>query len=381
MDKVIELHLQGYGRARISQQLGISERRVRKILAQYRQEALEKHNVLSKSGRTVTYQGGMLDIAERVELSDDDLLSPEAIMRACNIDPARFEVVTFQHSEWDGMAKVDNKMKTKRLYSIKLKVKPIKQGLDLDACLEKIKRMEVKPIERMKPSGAGLLEVFLTDPHFGLDNNYAGLAGAVTERARAVGEVIIIIGSDGLHVDNVKNTTVSGTQLEPIDLNEAWTDMYEFYFSLIHECLRLGKEVKVKYIPGNHDATTGWTVVKALERTLPDAEYDTSFEVYKAHRFGDVAIGWTHGDKGRKQDYDRLFLKRYPWIFGDAQCVEIHSGHIHQESAKDSYGSMVRSLPTGTAQSQWTIDSGYESAQRFQLFEYDEESLKAIYYI
>ena len=376
MDEIIKLHLQGLGRRRISQQLGISERRVRKAIADYKDGT-----GLKRTTRTVTYQGGTIDINDKVELSADELLSPEAIMRACNIDPAKFEIVTFQHSEWDGMAKVNEKMQTKRLYSIKLKVKPIKQGFDLGACLEKINRMEVKPIERMKPTGTGLLEVFLTDPHFGLDNNYTGLVGEVTERARAVREVIIIIGSDGLHVDNVKGTTVNGTQLEPIDLNEAWTDMYEVYFSLIHECLRLGKEVRVKYIPGNHDATTGWTVIKALERTLPDAEYDTSFEVYKAHRFGNVAIGWTHGDKGRKQDYDRLFLKRYPWIFGDAQCCEIHYGHIHQESAKDSYGSMLRSLPTATAQSQWTIDSGYESVQRFQLFEYSEDGLRAIYYV
>lgn len=378
-DKIIELHLQGFGRYKISQQTGVSEKRVRNVIAKYKQTNTP---TVTLPGEKVTFTGNDTIIDKVIKLSPNQRKTKEDIMLAVGFSPIEWECVSAEIASWNGMVKgEDSQPIVTDLYSVRVKVRPAKRGFDLDACLEKINRMEVKPIERMKPSGAGLLEVFLTDPHFGLDNNYAGLVGAVTERAGAVSEVIIIIGSDGLHVDNVKNTTVSGTQLEPIDLNEAWTDMYEFYFNLIHECLRLGKEVKVKYIPGNHDATTGWTVVKALERTLPDAEYDTSFEVYKAHRFGDVAIGWTHGDKGRKQDYDRLFLKRYPWIFGDAQCVEIHSGHIHQESAKDSYGNMIRSLPTATAQSQWTIDSGYESVQRFQLFEYDEDSLRAIYYV
>lgn len=375
MDRIIELHLQGLGRRRISKQTGISERRVRKAIADYKDGTDLKRNT-----RTVTYQGGTIDINDKVELSADELLSPEAIMRACNIDPTKFEIVTFQHSEWDGMAKVNDKMQTKRLYSIKLKVRPIKVQFDFDACLEKIISIEVKDIEYADNNG-GLLEVFLTDSHRGLDNNYDRLLGAITERSKAMQKVVIIYGSDEFHVDSVKNTTVNGTQLEPIDLNEAWEDSYGFYFSLIYKLIQMGKEVEVIYLPGNHDSTISFSVVKALEKSLPQAKYDVSMEQYKAMRWKGVGIGWTHGDKGRKQDYDRLFLKRFPWIFGDALYSEFHYGHIHQESAKDSYGNMIRSLPTGTAQSQWTIDSGYESVQRFMLFEYDEESLKAIYYV
>lgn len=227
MDRIIELHLQGLGRRRISKQTGISERRVRKAIADYKDGTDLKRNT-----RTVTYQGGTIDINDKVELSADELLSPEAIMRACNIDPTKFEIVTFQHSEWDGMAKVNDKMQTKRLYSIKLKVRPIKVQFDFDACLEKIISIEVKDIEYADNNG-GLLEVFLTDSHRGLDNNYDRLLGAITERSKAMQKVVIIYGSDEFHVDSVKNTTVNGTQLEPIDLNEAWEDSYGFYFSLI----------------------------------------------------------------------------------------------------------------------------------------------------
>lgn len=375
-DKIIELHLQGFGRYKISQQTGVSEKRVRNVIAKYKQSnpvsAVEK----------VTFIGGDTIIDKVIKLSPNQRKTKEDIMSAVGFSPIEWECVSAEIASWNGMVKgEDSKPVVTDLYSVRVKVRPLKNGFDLDKALEKISRLEPVKIQHKPVNGKGLLEVFLADPHRGLKNVYGHLLMAIVERAMAVEKVVIVFGGDEIHVDNVKNTTVNGTQLEPIDLNAAWEESYTFHFNLIHQILSMGKECEVIYIPGNHDATIAWTIVKALEKVLPGARFDTTIEQYKAMRWNNIAIGWTHGDKGKRADFDRLFLKRYPMIFGDAKTVELHYGHIHQESAKDSYGNMIRSLPTATAQSQWTIDGGYESVQRFQLFEYDEDSLRAIYYV
>lgn len=371
--KQCKLEHPDWGRRRISQETGISEKRVRGILSELKPS--------DEGIRSIRHLGDQSIIEAVIHLKDVN--DKEEILRACKLDPTKWDCVDAMVKAWQmGSKDAAGKPQVTDLYSVSVKARP-KQGFDLDACLEKIKRIDIKPIDiaPREPSGHGMLEVFLTDMHFGI-SDYYGLATRVMRYAESVEEVVFIIGSDGLHADNVKGTTVYGTQLEPIDLNRAWEDMYTLYYQMIRRSLEIGKKTVVKYLSGNHDATTGWTVVKALEKVLPGAEYDTDLiNKYKAHRYGWVGIGWTHGDKGKRNDYDRLFLKRYPAVFRDARCVEIHYGHIHQESVKDSYGNMMRSLPTGTEKSGWTDENGYESAQRFQLFEYSEDELRAIYYV
>lgn len=362
-----------WGRRRIAQELGISEKRVRMVLESMR---TTRENGI-RSIRHLNEQSIIDAVVHLKDVNDRD-----EILRACKLDPAEWDCVDALIKAWQmGSKDSAGKPQVTDLYSVSVKAKPKKNGFDLDACLEKIKRMEPVEILPNRIPGRGLLEVFLSDAHFGLDNNYTGLLEEIVERCKAVEEVVIIIGSDGLHVDNVNNTTLKGTVLEEIDLNDAWEQMYELYFNLIYQCLRMGKRTLVKYLRGNHDATSGFLFAKTLEKVLPDAEYDLSLEQYKAHRFGNVGIGWTHGDKGKRNEYDKLFYRRFPWIFADASRCEIHYGHIHQETVKDSYATKIRSVPTATAQSGYTIDNGYESAQEFQLFEYSEDKLKTIHYI
>lgn len=375
--KRLKLEHPDWGRRRIAKELGISERQVRKHL--------EKCNTASQqcNNRTVTYQAGMLHIDDKVALTTDDLLSPEAIMTACGIDPMKFEIVTFQHSEWDGMAKIDDEMQTKRLYAIKLKVKPKKNGFDLQACLEMINSTEIKQYTFMKtePSGSGLIEVFPTDMHFGINTleEYSDTLQGILGLLEGHDSLVLVTGSDNLHTNGHKGQTVNGTQLEQIDLNKAFNDAVEFYTRILTRALNLGMNVRTVHVPANHDYDTSFFVAKTLERMFPQVEVDTDMNQYKAMRYGQTAIGWTHGDEGR--NFDRVFMREFPEIFGTAETLEVHTGHLHMETVQDQAGVLVRTLPTRTKRTDWTKRKGYHSVRRFQVFSYTEDGLRAIYYV
>ena len=336
---------------------------------QYKAEVLPESMSIKADGSQISERVLILTAQQR---TDKTLL-----MEAHGFDPIQWELIDAISNLWHGPSP-SGKVP---YYQSKIRVKPTKTAIDLDVLLDKISTIKPMPIISKPSDGSGLLEVFLTDQHFGLDNDYSKTLQTVIDHCSNANEVVIVIGSDAIHVDNVSNTTVKGTQLEEIDLNKAWEEMYRVYFNLIHSCVSNQKQTHVKYIPGNHDSTLAWTVLKSLEKALPDASYDTSQEHFKAFRYHDVALGWTHGDTGKKTDFDRLFHRRFPDVFGTALCKEVHYGHIHTETAIDRYGTIVRSLPTGTVASDWTVQGGYDSVRTFQLFKYSTDRLLAIHYV
>lgn len=380
INRIIELMNEGKGRITIARELGLTEKPVRNVMEKYRAGVYE-HKDLEKLPYKISVNGNTTEV-ETIIKTDKKLLTKEEALKLCELDPNEWECIYFTFAKWQGMAKIDEAIKTQDLYSIRLKAEPKKKGLNLEELIKGLDNLKPHTINQIESKSDGrLIEIFLTDMHFGLNQDYTGLLDEVLPLTDKSEEVVILIGSDGLHVDNVNNTTLKGTQLEKVDINKAWEEYFTFYYNIILYCLTRGKRTVVKYIKGNHDATVSFTVIKALEKVLPTARYDTSMDNFKAHRFGSVAIGWTHGDKGRQKELDRLYNKRFPEIFNGAKTKEIHYGHQHQESVTDTYGTLLRMLPTGTVASEFTTGNGYESAARFQIFEYDKTGLKKIHYV
>jgi hypothetical protein len=392
-DKIIELHKQGYGRRRISAELGISERKIRKTLSEYKMGRIEQISKEVKEKIDASFAPDMRTkiryaqgqpILERVLELTDELHTTETIMEAFRVDPDKWECVTYNLNPYQMMHKdADNNAVVTNLYSATLRVKPIKGALDLDRQLAKIATLEPMQIEVTKTDGYGLAEIGVTDAHFGI-NTFADYADTLKNIIRVVDAaetVLLIMGSDNLHANNFQGTTVKGTVLETTDLNQAFEDAYKFFSTIIYQSIVRGKDIHVKYLRGNHDETTSFLLCKTLEKVFPQAHYDLEMSQYKGFRYGDVGIGLTHGDMGKRGDFDRIFRKELPDIFGTAKTIELHYGHVHQEGVKDVYGDKIRSLPTGTKRSGWTKDNGYFSVEVFQCFLYGKDRLMAIHYV
>ena len=234
------------------------------------------------------------------------------------------------------------------------------------------------------PPEPAMLEIPMFDLHLGI-NHLADYTETLQRIDTAIcgkhwDTIVIVIGQDLLHNDDFRGRTTKGTQIDAVDMTEAWTDAEVIYRSLIIDSLEHADHVLVKYSFGNHDESMSWAFVKMLERWYPQAEFDTEVSQRKAMLWNQCFIGWTHGDyhKATPGDLAMQFIAENPVFYASSTVREVHAGHLHGESGKD-HGMMVRRLPTGAKTDEWSRKQGYvTSHRRFQLFTYTPGSLSSI---
>jgi hypothetical protein len=308
----------------------------------------------------------------------------EYLLKAHGFEPDKWELVSARHSIWNTSDKVNG---IQTLYGSRITVKPRASGWSFDKLLEAIKEVQpiTIPVDSAPIRDKRMLEVPLFDAHFGVSNydyyrpTQSRIYNLLTSRKWQ--ETLFVIGSDMLHNDDMKGHTSNGTQIEVIDIPQAWNDCTIFYGVLIETALRQSKSVKVMYSPGNHDQSLSWCFVQMLKAKYPQVTFDDEMQERKIHTFGYNFIGITHGDKAKKQLHN-IFPVEFPLEWSQATTRELHTGHYHVEDAKDTFGMMVRTLATRNKTDAWHRDNGFVGAhKRFQLFEYSEQELESIHYV
>ena len=247
---------------------------------------------------------------------------------------------------------------------------------------------ELKPIEIIEslPDGEAeiktMLEIALFDMHFGV-NYYEDYENHLNKIRRAIrrkhDQIIITVGSDMLHHNDMQNKTVSGTLIEQVKIRKAHADALKFYINLINEAVDSKAKVNVIYVKGNHDESPSWYFVQTLKQIFPTVIFDDDFKERKHFKWEQIFIGFIHGDKPIA-NIDRVFAKEFRKELADVEIFEIHIGHTHREVAKgntqDITGTMVRVLSTSAKTDEWHDDNNYVGAnKRFQLFEYSSDEL------
>src|SRR5690625_6304117 len=195
----------------------------------------------------------------------------DAVLLAHGYEPGLWELTSSQSSMWHHRNKEDG---TKTMFASKIKAKPITDGFNLDELLETINNIEPINIEvpKYKVKHKQLLEISLFDQHFGINSydDYKETQSKISEliTSRVWEQIVITVGSDMLHHDSFTNTTVSGTEIEHVDMVQAWEDARMFYQPLIDRALLNSNDVKVVYICGNHDQSMSWSFSKMLEAKI-----------------------------------------------------------------------------------------------------------------
>lgn len=318
-----------------------------------------------------------------IKMSVEDSKNPEYLLKSHGYDPSEWDIVNAKSSMWNQHNKSDG---TLTLYSSKITVKPIVVGFDVDKFLEKAKR-EITPVHvhSKVTNGIGLLEIPLFDLHFGVNTyeSYIQVRDDILDKIRSKkwDKIFFIIGQDLLHNNGFDGKTSSGTPIEKVDMDKAWNDAFRFYGEIINDAQDNSNNVECSYSIANHDDSMSWAFVKCLEIKFPEVNFDTSKKVRKSFVWNDVFIGYSHGHKGANRLHEN-FLSDFGKQMAVAEVVEIHTGHLHAEAAKDKFGVLVRTLATKGKTDDWHDDNGFVgSHKRFQLFEYSPGSLDAIYYI
>ncbi len=305
------------------------------------------------------------------------------LLKAHGFDTEQWELVNAKNNIWNVYSKED---KVQTLYSSRVTVKP-RQSYSLDKLLETIKETQsiTIKIDSSEVNEKRLLEIPLFDAHFGVSDYdyYKQTQSKIMDKliSRKWEESLFVLGQDMLHNDDFRGRTSSGTQIEVVDMVQAWNDARTFYEPLIEKAIKHSNSVKLYFVKGNHDESMSWAFVQLLKERYPQLQVDDTFIERKAYTFGNNFIGITHGDKARKNLHN-IFPVEFPNEWANATNREIHIGHLHVEDAKDHFGMVVRTLATRNKTDKWHKDNGYVGAhKRFMLFEYSEEQLESIHYV
>ena len=319
-----------------------------------------------------------------LRMSEQESKDVNFLLRAHGYDAEVWELISARNNIWNSYSKQDGIM---TMYSSKISVKPRTSSFSFDKVISAIKKLPstIIPYEPTGTQQGYMLEIPLFDSHFGIStyDDYKETQGKILEKIhqREWSEILFVIGQDMLHHDNFRSQTASGTQIEQVDMTQAWSDALRFYKEMIEVALSCSNQVKIIFSKGNHDESMSWAFVQLLKHKYPQVEVDDVFTERKVHIFGSNFIGITHGDKARKSLHN-IFPREFPLEWASTTTHEIHIGHLHVEDAKDVFGMMIRTLATRNKTDSWHKDNGFVGAhKRFMLFEYSESELESIHYV
>lgn len=249
-----------------------------------------------------------------------------------------------------------------------------------------------------KPSGL-MLEVAEVDAHFGKhawapetgwdydlkiavdSHRQAALDFASRMKGERFDRVLVLGGQDCLHIANPEGTTSAGTHL---DFDSRFQKIVKSRIE--YEVWRIdlwSKFGPVEYVsnPGNHSFVAETMLAEVVRWARPGVAIHDSPKDRQYLRFGQVALGFSHGDKTKPAKARELFAAEAPAIWGSTTFREFHTGHLHAESANTGPGCTNRVLKALCPPDRWHSDSGYIALPGTQAFVWDrDKGLRRIEY-
>ena len=238
-----------------------------------------------------------------------------------------------------------------------------------------------------------MLEVSLFDLHFGklgwkgevgenFDTKIARsrfLSGIERILAKAkhfqFNKILFPIGNDFFNSDNQFQTTTKGT-FQDEDLR--WQKTYTLGCKLIVDGIMLlkatGVPVEVIVVPGNHDMEKTFylgSFVEAWFREDPQVEVNNSAKMRKYIEWGEVMLGFTHGNEEKENALHSLMSTEEKEMWGRTSYREWHLGHFHRKRnvkftvfdkaqlLNEEHALTVRYLSSLTGTEEWHYKKGY----------------------
>lgn len=351
---------------------------------------------LPGSRSTYTFERGISTYEDEQRVIDGQEITPELIMKAKGLKVGEWEVIRFTKNVWQQQIKggeIIDLCQSKLTVRPLVKTEPTLEDIDAFFANKVFAHAlnRLPPVRNADPE-KDILEIDVADLHSGLlawadeagenfdlktcrDRFHAAIRDIVARAKREdFSEIYFCALGDMLHIDNDANTTAAGT-LQQADGRSA--QIFDYTFDTVDMALNILRElcapIRYIYTAGNHDRTTGYYLVRCLEKANRDILFDTRPDPQKAIHFGRVLVGLTHGDMPTK-NRGKWLMTDYREEFGDSRFVEEHSGHIHEEAAKTVNGIMCRSMPTLTGASAWEHQQGYRSDRALQCFVWSREN-------
>jgi hypothetical protein len=191
-------------------------------------------------------------------------------------------------------------------------------------------------------------------------------------------KITVMVGSDGMHIDNPMQTTTAGTpQANATD--GIWHIEIGNYLDIQLDYIDLFANiapVDVVIVPGNHDKNTSYLMGTFLKKYYQ--KVDTKVQVIQSMNsertfvpYGEkFCLVFQHGDnvstnKMDKEMHKVIMAEAFRWGIKSLDTVFYHfSGHLHHENAVDLGGNVIRIiLPAFCPPDQWHARSQYVGTQ------------------
>jgi len=176
-------------------------------------------------------------------------------------------------------------------------------------------------------------------------------------------DVIYVIGSDEFNSEWTGMTTKGTPQQNMIDYHQGFMAICDHEVSIIDLLRKVGRTVKVIYMPGNHDEYVGWHMITWLQvhfKGQTGLSFDISPSYRKYMQFGNSAMMFNHGDIVKPEKLASIFPQEFKEYWSQCDYQYIFTGDKHHEKTLDMDGIMFYQLTQGSnATSKWDSKQGY----------------------
>ena len=339
-------------------------------------------NVAKMRETTTLNSDGSRSSEKILALSESDLTDKEALLEAHGFNPVNYKLVSAKSSKWQ---QGDGKGGTKDLYSSKITVAPISNGLDFEDIKKHFENFKgnVK-VQEEKHTGRKVVAFGHFDAHIGrcgekdevgVDYNL-GIAHKYmlqttlqlihSLNVNDLDHFIYIIGQDYFNSSFTGYTT---SQDHMQDNCTTFNTIFKKGTEYIIESINLLSSVapvEVVFVSGNHSRYEEFALACVLEayyRSDDNVTVDSNSYPRKYIQFGTTCIGITHGSDEKDRIYG-LMATEVPQMWADTKQHIWLTGHIHHRtlSMREDHGVAVFSLSAMCNPDRWTVKSGFIGA-------------------
>lgn len=248
------------------------------------------------------------------------------------------------------------------------------------------------PVEGPPTTDADRLVVYpLGDPHIGMlawanevgesfdlriaERELCECMAQLVDRSPASAEAIVCNLGDFWHAQDARQVTPkSGAKLD-VDgrTGKVGRVGLRIFRTLVDAALKKHGRVKVRSIPGNHDPEACfWLPVylRAVYENEPRVTVEEGFNPYQYDTFGNVLLGWAHGDGAKLEALGEIMATDEPEKWGAAKFRYWNTGHVHHWSQKELRGCVVDTHRTLAGRDAWHHHSGYRSGRALKAVTY-----------
>lgn len=373
---------QGHTWAEIAEATGYTRAGVRSFA--YRQEWYR--DLKRESGRHTNseHRDSSSSVTSEMILkrNSKELFTESELLEIHGFDPKEFKIKHVTSNEWTTPQEESQFYN----YQSKISVVPITDDEKTQTDFLETLKTEVKPvvIEQLN-SGKNNIIIALSDMHFGestLEDLQPKLVEITETLAKGYNKVVIMNAGDFFHSDDMfSSRTIAGTVLETVDMVRAVNDAKAFMDVVFKSALENASEIEYQYVAGNHSSFeyffNEYLIVK-----YPKAHIAQHNELSTAFMLDNVLIALAHGHKIKKNNLSQVISFEHRELWGKASEVHCFTGHYHQLESQSLNGVIVHQLGTPKKADTYERQNGWVASRKLiQMFEFDSDKLKTVYYI